>query len=201
MGREAASLGYARRNIDAWIAEMDGKGLDAIVITASGCGTTIKDYAYTLREDRDYAEKARRVSSITKDITEYLADVRLEPSRGTGETVAYHSACSLQHGQQVRDLPKRLLKEVGFDVRDVPEGHICCGSAGTYNILQPELSQRLRDRKVANIRRVKPDIIASGNIGCIIQIGQNAGYPNRAHVELLDWATGGPRPVALGSLQ
>jgi glycolate oxidase iron-sulfur subunit len=201
MGKEAASLGYARRNIDAWIAEIDGEGLDAIVITASGCGTTIKDYAYALREDRDYAEKARRVSSITKDITEYLADVRLVPLRGTGETVAYHSACSLQHGQQVGDLPKRLLKKVGFDVRDVPEGHICCGSAGTYNILQPELSQRLRDRKVANICRVKPDIIASGNIGCIIQIGQTVGIPIVHTIELLDWATGGPRPVALGSLQ
>lgn len=197
MGKEDAALALARHNIDAWISEMDGDGLDAIVVTTSGCGTTIKDYGYLFREDHRYAKKAQRVSAIAKDITEYLQDIPLKQVNATGRKVAYHSACSLQHGQQVKDLPKRLLSKMGFDVRDVPEGHICCGSAGTYNMLQPELSSRLRERKVSNIRRVKADIVASGNIGCISQIGASAGIPVVHTVELLDWATGGPVPAAI----
>ncbi len=198
MGREDEAHAFAKRNIDAWIAEMDGAGLDAIVITASGCGTTIKDYGFMFRNDPAYAEKARRVSEIAKDITEYLSALTLAaPVRETDLVVAYHSACSMQHGQQIREAPKKLLKQAGFIVKDVPEGHICCGSAGTYNILQPELASRLRARKVAHIESVRPDLIATGNIGCMTQIEKGTAIPIVHTVELLDWATGGPAPEAL----
>jgi glycolate oxidase iron-sulfur subunit len=198
MGRDAESHAFARRNIDAWIAEMDGEGLDAIAITASGCGTTIKDYGFMFRDDPAYADKARRVSEITKDVTEYMISLKLmAPVRETGLVVAYHSACSMQHGQQIREEPKKLLKQTGFTVKDVPEGHICCGSAGTYNILQPELANALRARKVANIERVRPDVIATGNIGCMTQIEKGTAIPIVHTVELLDWATGGPMPTVL----
>jgi glycolate oxidase iron-sulfur subunit len=198
MGRDEEAHGFAKRNIDAWIAEMDGEGLDAIVITASGCGTTIKDYGFMFREDPDYAEKAARVSAITKDVTEYVLSLKLtEPVRETDLVVAYHSACSMQHGQAIRTEPKTLLKQAGFTVKDVPEGHICCGSAGTYNLLQPEIAAQLRARKVANIERTKPDLIATGNIGCMTQIGKGTEIPMVHTVELLDWATGGPMPEAL----
>ena len=201
MGRDEEALGFARRNIDAWVKEMDGPGLDCIVITASGCGTTIKDYGFMLRDDPAYAEKAKRVSAISKDVTEYLAEIDLpEPVVETGYTVAYHSACSMQHGQKITDAPKRLLKSAGFQVKDVPEGHICCGSAGTYNILQPELAGRLRQRKVGNIERLRPDLIATGNIGCMTQIGKATAIPIVHTVELLDWANGGPRPESLDGL-
>ena len=198
MGRDEEAHGFAKRNIDAWIAEMDGEGLDAIVITASGCGTTIKDYGFMFREDPDYAEKAARVSAIAKDITEYVTSLKLmEPVRETDLVVAYHSACSMQHGQAIRTEPKTLLKQAGFTVKDVPEGHICCGSAGTYNLLQPEIAAQLRARKVANIERTRPDLIATGNIGCMTQIGKGTDIPIVHTVELLDWATGGPMPETL----
>ena len=198
MGRDEQSRVFAKRNIDVWIREMDGEGLDAIVITASGCGTTIKDYGFMLREDPDYAEKAARVSGIVKDVTEYMTTLKLmEPVREIDLTVAYHSACSMQHGQQIRTEPKTLLKKAGFTVKDVPEGHICCGSAGVYNILQPEIAGQLRARKVANIERTKPDLIATGNIGCATQIGLGTAIPIVHTVELLDWATGGPMPEVL----
>ncbi|HEY8566838.1 MAG TPA: glycolate oxidase subunit GlcF [Beijerinckiaceae bacterium] len=198
MGRDTQGHAFAKRNIDAWIAEMDGEGLDAIVITASGCGTTIKDYGFMLRDDPAYAEKAKRVSDIAKDVTEYVTALKLtEPVRETDLVVAYHSACSMQHGQQIRTEPKTLLKAAGFTVKDVPEGHICCGSAGTYNLLQPEIAGELRARKVANIERTKPDLIATGNIGCMTQIGRGTTIPIVHTVELLDWATGGPIPAAL----
>ena len=198
MGRDEEAHGFAKRNIDAWIAEMDGEGLDAIVITASGCGTTIKDYGFMFREDPDYAEKAARVSTIAKDITEYVTSLKLmEPVRETDFMVAYHSACSMQHGQAIRTEPKTLLKQAGFIVKDVPEGHICCGSAGTYNLLQPEIAAQLRARKVANIERTRPDLIATGNIGCMTQIGKGTEIPIVHTVELLDWATGGPMPETL----
>jgi len=201
MGREDSAHGHAKRTIDAWIAEMDGPGLDAIVVTASGCGTTIKDYGFMFRDDPAYAEKAARVSAIAKDVTEYMAEIGLlPPVEDTDLVVAYHSACSMQHGQAIRTEPKNLLKKAGFTVKDVPEGHICCGSAGTYNILQPEIAARLRDRKVANIERVRPDLIATGNIGCATQIGKGTDIPILHTVELLDWATGGPRPEALAHL-
>jgi len=198
MGRDRESHGFAKRNIDAWIAEMDGDRLDAIVITASGCGTTIKDYGFMFRDDPEYAGKAKRVSDITKDVTEYVMGLKLRtPVRESDLVVAYHSACSMQHGQQIRTEPKTLLKRAGFTVKDVPEGHICCGSAGTYNLLQPEIAAQLRARKVANIERTQPDLIATGNIGCMTQIGKGTTIPIVHAVELLDWATGGPIPEAL----
>ncbi len=198
MGREASALDFARRNVDAWIALMDGEGLDAILITASGCGTTVKDYGFMLREDEAYRDKAARVSAAARDITQYLVGLDMPaPVRKDKPVVAYHSACSMQHGQQIRDEPKKLLRDAGYIVKDVPEGHICCGSAGVYNIMQPEIAGRLRDRKVANIERTKPQMVATGNIGCITQIGGGTRLPVVHTVELIDWAQGGPQPPAL----
>jgi glycolate dehydrogenase iron-sulfur subunit len=196
MGRDEDALRYARANITAWTAEAAQGGLDAILVTTSGCGTVIKDYGYLLREDRDFAGPAAQVSALAKDITEYLSGLELKPveSQHGDVVVAYHSACSLQHGQKITALPKELLSKNGFVVKDVPESHLCCGSAGTYNLLQPDLATRLRDRKVANIATVKPDMIAAGNIGCMVQIAGGTSVPVVHTIELLDWATGGPRP-------
>jgi glycolate oxidase iron-sulfur subunit len=195
LGRDGDALAYAKANIAAWAAEADAGGLDAILVTTSGCGTVIKDYGYMLREDRDFAGPAARISALAKDITEYLAGFELQSTQQTGDiVVAYHAACSLQHGQKITGTPKDLLSKSGFVVKDVPESHLCCGSAGTYNILQPDIAQRLRDRKVANIASVKPDMIAAGNIGCMIQIAGGTSVPVVHTIELLDWATGGPRP-------
>jgi len=192
------SLGLVRANVRAWAKEARENGLDAIVINASGCGTTIKDYGHMLRNDPEFAEDARLVSSIARDITELMTEIGLGPVVvKTGQRVAYHSACSLQHGQQVRTEPKSLLRAAGFDVVDVPEAHLCCGSAGTYNLLQPEIAGKLRDRKVANIQKTKPELIAAGNIGCITQIGSAINVPVIHTVELLDWATGGATPAGL----
>ncbi|MDX3925676.1 MAG: glycolate oxidase subunit GlcF [Shinella sp.] len=197
MGREEQALESARRNVDVWLREIDDGGLDAIIITASGCGTTIKDYGFMLRLDPDYAEKAKRVSALAKDITEYLATLDLPQLERKRLTVTYHSACSMQHGQKITTAPKMLLKAAGFTVRDPAEGHLCCGSAGTYNIMQPEISAKLKARKVKNIEATKPDIIATGNIGCITQIATGTKIPILHTVELLDWAYGGERPAGL----
>ncbi|MFN5489011.1 MAG: heterodisulfide reductase-related iron-sulfur binding cluster, partial [Bradyrhizobium sp.] len=195
MGQDGDALARARANITVWQREADQNGLDAILVTTSGCGTVVKDYGYLLREDKAFAGPAQRISALAKDITEYLAGLELAPSTQIGDvTVAYHSACSLQHGQKITQLPKELLSKNGFVVKDVPESHLCCGSAGTYNILQPDIASRLRDRKVANIALVKPDMIAAGNIGCMVQIAGGTSVPVVHTIELLDWATGGPRP-------
>ena len=192
---------FAKANIDAWTHEMRQSGLDAVVINASGCGTTVKDYGFMFRSDPAYAEKAGAVASMTRDITEWMTQIGLKPPViETGQRVAYHSACSLQHGQRVVREPKELLAAVGFEVTDIPEAHICCGSAGTYNLLQPEIAMRLRDRKVANIEGTRPDIIAAGNIGCIMQIATGTNLPVVHTVELLDWATGGSKPSGLHEL-
>ncbi len=202
MGREAEALASARNNIDAWMREAEGEGLDAILITVSGCGTTVKDYGFMLRTDSAYAAKAARISSLAKDVSEYLCTLDLPaPPSPSRMTIAYHSACSLQHGQGVVRAPKDLLCKLGFIVKDVAEGHLCCGSAGTYNILQPALALKLRDRKVANIERLRPDVIAAGNIGCITQIAAGTDIPVVHTVELIDWATGGPVPGPLARLQ
>ena len=201
MGKEEASLENARRNVDVWTAEADGEGINAILITASGCGTTIKDYGYMLKDDPAYADKAAKVSALARDITEFLSGADLgAPALKPGLTVAYHSACSMQHGQKITREPKELLKTAGFAVKDVPEGHLCCGSAGTYNILQPEIARRLRDRKVANIEKTRPDLIATGNIGCMTQIGLGTDIPILHTAELLDWVYGGPEPDGLAPL-
>jgi glycolate oxidase iron-sulfur subunit len=201
MGREEQALSQARNNIDAWTREIEAGPLDAILVTVSGCGTTIKDYGFMFRSDPAYAAKAVRVSQLAKDITEYLATMDLKAGRPVRRLkVAYHSACSLQHGQRVVREPKELLLKSGFVVEDVPEGHLCCGSAGTYNLLEPDLAEALRDRKVANIERLKPDVIAAGNIGCLMQIGSGTAVPVVHTVELIDWATGGPVPEPLAGL-
>jgi glycolate oxidase iron-sulfur subunit len=201
MGRTHESHAQVKRNVDAWTKEIEAGGLDAIVVTTSGCGTTVKDYGFMLRLDPAYAERAKRVSALAKDITEYLATLDLgTPENGSGVSVAYHAACSLQHGQQVTAAPKALLARAGFDVREVPEGHICCGSAGTYNMLQPEISGRLRDRKVENIKATGARLVAAGNLGCITQIAGGVDLPVVHTVELLDWAYGGPKPQKLAAL-
>ncbi|MBW8282828.1 MAG: glycolate oxidase subunit GlcF [Rhizobium sp.] len=199
MGRENQALDSARRNVDVWTREIDRGGLDAIVITASGCGTTIKDYGHMLRLDPAYAEKAKRVSALARDVTEYLSTLDLPVQEKKNLTVTYHSACSMQHGQKITMAPKMLLKNAGFTVRDPAEGHLCCGSAGTYNIMQPEISEKLKVRKVKNLEATKPDVIAAGNIGCMTQIGSGTAVPIVHTVELLDWAYGGERPAGLGA--
>jgi glycolate oxidase iron-sulfur subunit len=197
MGREDDSLAAARRNVDAWTREIEGGGLTAIVVTASGCGTTIKDYGFMLRGDPAYAEKAARVSALARDISELLIEADLPPGDGRGLTVAYHAACSLQHGQKVVDAPKRLLVAAGYTVRTPIEAHLCCGSAGTYNILQPDIAGQLGDRKAANIARLDADVVATGNVGCAMQIAPRLGIPVVHTIELIDWATGGPMPDRL----
>jgi glycolate oxidase iron-sulfur subunit len=196
LGRDGDALARARANITAWLDEAGRSGLDAIVVTTSGCGTVIKDYGFMLREDRDFAGPAAKISALARDISEYVGELDLPvPQHRSDLVVAYHSACSLQHGQKITQAPKELLSKNGFVVKDVPESHLCCGSAGTYNILQPELAGRLRDRKIANIASVKPDVIAAGNIGCMVQIAGATSVPVVHTIELLDWATGGPRPA------
>lgn len=197
MGREDQALAFARRNVDVWMRELEDGGLDAIIITASGCGTTIKDYGHMLRLDPAYAAKAARISALAKDITEYLATLELPALERNGLSVAYHSACSMQHGQKITMAPKLLLKAAGFVVRDPAEGHLCCGSAGTYNIMQPEISGQLKARKIKNIEATKADIIATGNIGCMTQIATGTQMPILHTVELLDWAYGGEKPRKL----
>jgi len=196
MGLEDQARASARANVAAWMAERRGAGLDAIVINASGCGTTVKDYGHLLAGDPD----AAAVAGLARDVTEVLAELGLTPPDvPSGITVAYHAACSLQHGQRVRDVPKTLLRSAGFTIAEIPEAHLCCGSAGTYNLLQPDMAARLQARKVGNIRSTGADVVAAGNIGCLVQIGRglDGGLPVVHTVELLDWATGGPKPPAL----
>ncbi|MBY0226651.1 MAG: glycolate oxidase subunit GlcF [Hyphomicrobium sp.] len=202
LGRENEAKAQARRNIDAWMKEI-GKGpVDAVLINASGCGTVVKDYGHLLSDDPVYAAKAKQIADLARDISEFVAGVGIgAPVRWSSIKVAYHSACSLQHGQGITDEPKALLTQAGFSVVDVPEGHICCGSAGTYNILQPEIATQLRDRKVQNIKTMRPDVVAAGNIGCITQLGGGMSIPIVHTVELLDWAYGGPVPRGLETLE
>jgi glycolate oxidase iron-sulfur subunit len=243
LGRERDSTAQAKADIEAWTRELEARGLDAIVITASGCGTMVKDYGFLFRNDPQYAAKAARISGLARDVSEVLAEVlprdagvpgaggtgggqsvgapsaagvsaggavaggsvavdaKVSGTSAEGQSralrVAYHSACSLQHGQKLHGLAPQLLRSAGFTVLDVPEGHICCGSAGTYSMLQPEMSGQLRDRKARNIESVQPDVVATGNIGCITHIAQATGIPIVHTVELLDWATGGPIPAGL----
>ncbi len=192
MGKHDQAMAAARANILAW----DGQNLDAVVINTSGCGTTVKDYGFMFREAPE-AEAAARVSAMAMDVSEALAKFGYAPTRpAPGLTVAYHSACSLQHGQKITALPKQLLQKAGFTVKEPAEGHLCCGSAGTYNIMQPEIAGKLRARKLANIARTKADLIAAGNIGCLTQLAGDA-LPVVHTVQLLDWMAGGPAPAAI----
>jgi len=196
MGREGEAHGFAAANIRAFMAEVQGEGLDAIVINTSGCGTTVKDYGHMFRNE-PIAADAARVSGLACDISELLQRIGLPEGAAKGMRVAYHAACSLQHGQQIKTAPKELLKRVGFEVVEPADAHLCCGSAGTYNLLQPEISRELKARKVRTLEAKAPDVIAAGNIGCMMQIGSGTGVPVVHTVELLDWATGGPKPAAL----
>lgn len=196
MGKTADSHATAAKNIRAWVAEMDGEGLDAIVINTSGCGTTVKDYGHMFRND-PLAAEAKRVSDIAMDVSEVLMKLDLPEGENKGMTIAYHAACSLQHGQKIKTYPKDLLKKAGFTVVEPADSHLCCGSAGTYNLMQPEISGQLKQRKVRTLEARNPDVIAAGNIGCMMQIGSATEVPIVHTVELLDWANGGPKPPAL----
>jgi glycolate oxidase iron-sulfur subunit len=196
MGREAEAHGFAAANIRAFMAEVQGDGLDAIVINTSGCGTTVKDYGHMFRTEA-LAEDARQVAALTCDISELLTRLAIPEGAAKGLRVAYHAACSLQHGQQIKSAPKDLLKKVGFEVVEPADSHLCCGSAGTYNLLQPAISKELKERKVTTLEAKSPDVIAAGNIGCMIQIGSGTQVPVVHTVELLDWALGGPKPATL----
>ncbi len=192
MGREAdAHAAAAAQSIAAFMAEKRGAGLDAVVINTSGCGTTVKDYGHIFRND-PLASDAAAVSAMALDVSELLVRWGCR-KRVDGPGVAYHAACSLQHGQQVKTAPKDLLKRAGFEVVEPADSHLCCGSAGTYNLLQPEISGQLKARKVRTLEAKRPDVIAAGNIGCMMQIGSGTGVPVVHTVELLDWATGGQR--------
>lgn len=192
MGREDEAHGFAAVNIAAFMAEKRAGGLDAIVINTSGCGTTVKDYGHMLG-----TAEAAEVAAMAMDVSELLVKLGLPQGAPKGLRVAYHAACSLQHGQQVKTAPKDLLKRAGFTVVEPADSHLCCGSAGTYNLLQPEISAELKRRKVATLEAKAPEVIAAGNIGCMMQIGSGTGIPVVHTVELLDWAMGGPRPRAL----
>ena len=196
MGKTAESHNTARKNINAWITEMNGEGLDAVVINTSGCGTTIKDYWHMFRCG-PLSDDAMRVSAIAMDVSEVLMKLDMPEGSDQGLRVAYHAACSLQHGQQIKTYPKVLLERVGYEVIEPLDSHLCCGSAGTYNLMQPEISGQLKERKVRTLEARQPDVISAGNIGCMMQIGSGTDVPIVHTVELLDWATGGPKPVAM----
>jgi glycolate oxidase iron-sulfur subunit len=201
MGKEAEAKALAKINIDIWHDARKNGPIDAIVINASGCGSTVKDYAHLFADDPAYADKARYVSSLAKDVSEFAASQKIDAPVGWSDIrVAYQSSCSMQHGQRVIEEPRQLLRNAGFTVVEIPEGHICCGSAGTYNILQPELATELRDRKAATIKSVRPDVVAAGNIGCITQLAGGMDIPIVHTAELLDWAYGGPVPRGLEAL-
>jgi glycolate oxidase iron-sulfur subunit len=201
LGKTDQSHAQAKAAIDAWTRELDAGGLDAIVINSSGCGTQIKDYGFMFRDDPGYADKAARISQLARDVTELVAELEIELPRAQDMTdlrVTYQSACSMQHGQSLHRQPRDLLSAAGFTVSEPAEGHLCCGSAGTYNILQSELAEQLRERKAATIAATTPDVVATGNIGCMTQLADTLDAPIVHTVELLDWATGGPKPAAMG---
>jgi glycolate oxidase iron-sulfur subunit len=201
LGKEQRANALGAALVERLAAELEGRGLDAIVANASGCGTHVKDYGYVFRDDARLAARAAAVSAKARDVAEVLVELGLPPvaAHATRLAVAYHSACSMQHGQRVEQPPRALLAAAGYDVREIAEGHLCCGSAGTYNVLQPEIATRLRDRKLAQIARTHAVVVATGNVGCITQLGTANGAPVVHTVELLDWATGGPRPPALAN--
>lgn len=190
LGRAEEAARMAANNVRAWAAV---GALDAIVTTAAGCGTTLKAYGHRLGPEGEPS------AAIARDVLEFIAEVGLPPVVRPGAmTVAYHAPCSLQHGQRIMSAPRALLAEAGFEVREPREAHLCCGSAGVYNILQPKLAGQLRERKAENLARTGARVVAAGNIGCIAQIAPAVDMAVIHPVELLDWATGGPEPPGLG---
>ncbi len=201
IGKHEPAMAAARANLAAWSAEAEGEGLDAVIINTSGCGTTVKDYGFMFRaEPEPWRGRAERISALAMDVSEYLSRIGYAPTRpAPALTVAYHAACSLQHGQKITVEPKALLRKAGFTVVEPAEGHLCCGSAGTYNMMQPAIATRLRERKLANLAARRPDLVAAGNIGCITQLS-GGDFPLVHTIELLDWMAGGPAPASLGPL-
>ena len=205
LGKEQSAHLNFKKNISIWYDEYLNNGLDAIISNTSGCGTTLKDYGFIFRYDKNFKKKAKKISELTKDITEYLdQNVKLnfikKQKNERSYQIAYHSACSMQHGQKVHEEPINLIKKTGNEVLDIPDGHICCGSAGTYNLLQSDIANRLLKNKISNIEKIKPQIISTGNIGCITQITQGTKIPILHTVEIIDWYTGGPKPKILENL-
>lgn len=195
LGEDEKALVFARDNIAAWIKERDNDGLDAIVINASGCGTEVKDYGFMLRRDDDWREKAEKISALAKDVSEVIETLgACNPVKTDLPAIIYHDACSLLHGQGIVEPPRRLLSQAGFEVKEIPAKHYCCGSAGSYNLLQPNIADKLKERRLADIAKLDGAAIATGNIGCITQLASDASLPVVHTVELLDWATGGPKP-------
>ena len=198
MGKTCDAQSAAIKNIDAWYSELSNNGLDAIVINTSGCGTTVKDYHHMF-QGTEHEEKAKVIAGLTKDISEILVELELPDRAENDINVAYHSACSLQHGQQISNSPKDMLKKCGYKISEPKNSHLCCGSAGTYNLLQPKISQELKNRKIQSLEAKKPDIIAAGNLGCMMQISSSTNIPVVHTVELIDWANGGPKPSKINA--
>ena len=205
LGKSELANTTFKNNISIWYEEYLKNGLDAIISNTSGCGTTLKDYEFIFRSDKDLKKKAKKISELTKDITEYLVEnVKLNFIEKKNDTkkykIAYHSACSMQHGQKIHNEPIKLLQKTGNQILDIPDGHLCCGSAGTYNLLQNDIAKKLLENKILNIKKVKPQIISTGNIGCITQIAQGTKIPILHTVEIIDWYTGGPKPKILKNI-
>jgi glycolate oxidase iron-sulfur subunit len=204
LGKEELAHKSFINNINSWFKWYEEKNLDAILVTTSGCGTTLKDYGYIFRDhpDKELRRKAKMVSSLAKDVTEYLGkNIKLNYVKKDKKfTIAYHSACSMQHGQKIHSQPMDLLKKTGNEIVEIPDGHLCCGSAGTYNLLQDEMAAELLKRKVSNIDKVKPDFISTGNIGCMTQISSGTKIPIVHTIEILNWYTGGEKPIAINLL-
>lgn len=202
MGREEDAIEAARRNVEAWIPEVEAGRLDAILVNASGCGTMVKDYGHLLQHDPRYATQAALIAELALDVSEWMERIGLfKPQQPCRYAVAYHDACSLRNAQRVTEPPRRLLAAAGYVVRDVPEAQMCCGSAGTYNLLQPDIAEQLGQRKGERVRSTGAAFMAAGNLGCLVQIGRYVSLPVVHTVELLDWATGGPKPAALDDVQ
>ncbi len=203
LGKRDGALSYVKSNIDVWIQAIEDHQIDAIIVTASGCGTMIKDYGYLLRNDARYCKKAERISAMAKDVTEFVADMGTLPqhvsdgSLGVAPHIVYQSPCSLQHGQNIHESPRELLQQAGFVVSTPDQDHLCCGSAGTYNILQPEIAAKLGEQKIISLELSGAEIVATGNVGCLLQLQQGTRLPIVHTIELLDWATGGPKPRVL----
>jgi len=205
LGKNDLASKTFKKNISIWYDEYLNKGLDAIISNTSGCGTTLKDYGFIFRSDDNFKKKAKKISELTKDISEYLDEnIKLnfikKKENDKEYKIAYHSACSMQHGQKIHDIPINLIKKTGNQVFDIPDGHLCCGSAGTYNLLQNDIAKKLLKNKISNIEKIKPQFITTGNIGCITQIANGTKIPILHTVEIIDWYTGGPKPEVLRNL-